>query len=89
MKEIPIELERMIIKKYLGDINSLRILKCVSKRFSYIKYHTSNHVKCKKSGWYVKNFTGNHICNVKDCMLTCGIRNNGNSLLSKKRKINL
>ena len=86
---LPIELEKMIIKQYLGEINSLKILKCVSKKFFYIKYHTTNHVKCNKSGWYVKDFKGNHLCNVKGCMLISGIRNNIQLIRNKKRKLNL
>lgn len=83
MEKLPNDLEKIIIKKYLGDINTLKVLKCVSKKFSYIKYHKSNHVKCKISGWYVKNFSEDHICNVRYCMLTTGLK----SYLPKRRKI--
>ena len=67
--KLPKDLERNIIKEYLGERISLSTLKCVSKYFSYISYHKTNHVKCNNCGWYIKNFPKNHNCNVPNCML--------------------
>ena len=69
MNKLPKHLEKHIIKEYLGEKDSLSRIKCVSKDFSYIVYHKTNHVKCKTTGWYIKNFPRDHDCNVTNCML--------------------
>jgi hypothetical protein len=72
MNNLPEHLRKHIIKEYLGERDSLSRLKCVARQFSYIVYHKTNHVKCKSCGWYIKNFIGDHDCNVPGCMLMKG-----------------
>ena len=69
MNKLSKDLEKHIIKEYLGEKDSLSRMKCVSKEFSYIVYHKTHHVKCKSCGWYIKNFPRDHDCNIDNCML--------------------
>jgi hypothetical protein len=67
--KLPEHIQKYIFKEYLGERISLSILLCVSKKFSFISYHKSNHVKCYECGWFIKNFPRNHDCDTPNCML--------------------
>ena len=79
MNVLPELLEKYIISEYLGERDSLSRLKCVSRRYDYITYHKTNHVKCNDCGWFIKNFPRNHDCNVPNCMLIKNVRHKRDS----------
>ena len=69
INNLPIDLQKYLFKEFLGERVSLSTLKCVSKKFNYISYHKSNHIKCSECEWFIKNFPRNHNCNTPNCML--------------------
>lgn len=74
MNILPESIEKYIISDFLAERDSLSRLKCVARKYNYISYHKTHHVKCNNCGWFTKYFTKNHECNVPNCMLIKNIR---------------